>query len=155
MRAVLDTSAFFSMEDVGPGVEAFTTASVLAELEKFGDRRSDFLRHKVLVTEPTGASMKKVKEASRQTGDSSRLSLTDQEVLACALDLGGEIWTDDYSIQNMARKMGIPYRPVGLKGIRQLVHWRYKCTSCGHTMDKEQPDCPICGGAVRTTRSKK
>jgi endoribonuclease Nob1 len=154
-RLVLDTSAFFAMQDLPPGTETFVTQGVLKELEKYGDRRTGLWGDMLKVSEPTATSMRRVKEAASRSGDSTRLSPTDVEVLALALDLGATVLTDDYSLQNLAAYLGVPYRPVGLKGIKEVRKWRWRCTGCGKVFDKEHPDCPICGSKLKSTLSKK
>lgn len=152
---VLDTSALFSMQDLPPDSEAHITPGVLRELEKYGDRRAELWGDLLRVSEPTSSSMRKVREGASRTGDSTRLSPTDAEVLALAMDLGATILTDDYSLQNLATYLGIPYMPVGLKGIKDLRKWRWRCVGCGKVFDKEMPDCPICGSKLKSTLSKK
>ena len=155
MDYVLDTSALFSMQDLPPDVRCFTTPGVLKELEKFGDRRSELWGEMLTVSEPTSTSLRKVREASSRTGDSTRLSPTDIEVLALALELKAQVLSDDYSLQNLATYLGIPFKPVGLKGIKDLRRWRWRCIGCGKVFDKEMPDCPICGSKLKSTLSKK
>jgi len=155
MDYVLDTSALFSMQDLPSDVRCFTTPGVLKELEKFGDRRSELWGEMLTVSEPTSTSLRKVREASSRTGDSTRLSPTDIEVLALALELKAQVLSDDYSLQNLATYLGIPFKPVGLKGIKDLRRWRWRCIGCGKVFDKETPDCPICGSKLKSTLSKK
>jgi len=76
-------------------------------------------------------------------------------VLALALDLKAELLTDDYSIQNLARVMGVRYRGVGMKEIKEVVRWKYRCTGCRKEWDENYPDCPICGSPLRSSRSRK
>lgn len=153
-RLVLDTSALFSMQDLPSGAEAYTTPGVLLELEKYGDRRASLWGDLLRVSEPTSSNLRKVKEAASRTGDSTRLSPTDAELLALALDLQAVLLTDDYSLQNLATYLGVPYRPVGLSGIRDVRRWRWRCIGCGRVFDEEQPDCPVCGSRLRSTLSK-
>jgi len=155
VKLVLDTSALFSMQDLPTDGEAFTTPGVLKELERFGDKRAELWGDLLRVSEPTSPSLKKVREAASRTGDSTRLSPTDAEVLALALELEAVVLTDDYSLQNLATYLGVPYRPVGLKGIKDLRKWRWRCVGCGKIFDKEMPDCPICGSKLKSTLSKK
>ena len=72
-----------------------------------------------------------------------------------AIDLIGIIRTDDYSIQNLARVLGLKYKTVGFKGIKEVIHWKYRCRGCGRIFDKNMPDCPICGSQLRSVRSGK
>ncbi|MHC1710111.1 MAG: NOB1 family endonuclease [Methanomassiliicoccales archaeon] len=154
MKVVLDTSALFGLEQVPPDWEAYVTEGVLAELEKYNDRRSENLLHTIKVSQATSASLSKVKEAAKGTGDSSRLSRTDVEVLALAFELKAAVATDDYSIQNLASVLGIEFMPMNMKGITKVVRWNYLCTGCGKVFKEPQPDCPVCGSALRTTRRR-
>jgi UPF0271 protein len=150
---VLDTSALFSMESIPGEYKAYTTSGVVDELKKYNDTRWMFWEHQVTVMDPSPQSRKAIVQASQATGDSKRLSPVDIELLALARDLGATILTDDYSIQNTAKFLGLSYKAVGMKAIKQLVKWNYKCLGCGKVFDKEMPDCPICGSKLRTTRA--
>lgn len=150
---ILDTSALFSMQDL-PSGEAYTTAGVIAELNKYADPRVRFWEELLKISEPTKASLDKVNKAAESTGDKGRLSPVDIEVLALALDMDGLLLTDDYSIQNLARFIGIKYQGVGMKGIQKIIRWKYRCRGCGRVWDKEYPDCPVCGSPLKTVRSR-
>lgn len=152
---VLDTSALFSMQDLPPDTEVHTTPSVIAELEKYGDKRTGYWEHALKISHPGADSLRQVKDAAEKTGDLLRLSQTDLEVLALAMELDATILTDDYSIQNLAKYMDIEYKAVGLKGIKKLVKWKLRCTGCGRIWDKEYQECPVCGSPLKTSRSKK
>lgn len=155
MDYVLDTSALFSMQDLPSDSRCFTTPGVLKEMEKYGDRRAGLWGDLLIVSEPTSTSLRKVKEASSRTGDSTRLSPTDMEVLALALELKAQVLSDDYSLQNLATYLGIPFRPVGLKGIKDLRRWRWRCIGCGRIFEKEMSECPVCGSKLKSTMSRK
>lgn len=152
MKHILDTSALFAMQDLPP--EPVTTPGVISELRKYGDQRLRYWEDRLIVSEPSSASMERVEKAAAETGDDARLSPVDMEVLALAMDQGGVILTDDYSIQNLARVLGLDYRAVGFKGIKEVMTWKYRCRGCGRTFDKNMPDCPICGSALRSVRSR-
>jgi UPF0271 protein len=154
VKLVLDTSALFAMQDLPPGAEVCVTPGVLAELKKYKDRRVDLWGELLKVSEPSAEAMKKVKKAAQRTGDSGRISPTDAEVLALALDLGATVMTDDYSIQNLAAYLGVPFFPIGTKGIKQMFRWRWRCTGCGRLLDKEYPECPVCGSPLKSVRSR-
>jgi endoribonuclease Nob1 len=150
---VLDTSALFSMESIPADYEAYTVPGVVDELKKYNDTRWMFWEHQVTVTDPSPKSRKVIVAASQSTGDSKRLSPVDIELLSLAKDMDATILTDDYSIQNTSKFLGIKYKAVGMKAIKQLVKWNYKCLGCGKVFDKEMPDCPVCGAKLRTTRA--
>jgi len=61
---------------------------------------------------------------------------------------------DDYSIQNVATRLGVPYERVLERGIVEVVRWRYRCTGCGRFFDEPIKECPVCGSRVKTTRAR-
>jgi UPF0271 protein len=134
--------------------EGFVTDGVLAELEKYGDRRAEHLLPRLKVSAATSRTINQVRKAASTTGDLSRLSPVDVEVLALALELSATVVTDDYSIQNLATVLGVRYLPVGMKGITKVVRWNYICTGCGKVFRERHPECPVCGSPLRTTRKR-
>ena len=153
MVIVLDSSALFSMEDL-PDDECVCPPGVIDELRKYKDRRLNLWGDMLRVSDCSPESMEKVKEEARKSGDLGRLSPVDITVLALALDVNGTVMTDDYSIQNTARIMGIPYKAVGQAGIKKVEKWNYQCIGCGKWYKKKVPDCPICGSALRAHRKR-
>ncbi len=154
VKVVLDTSALFGLEQVPSDWEAFVTEGVLAELKKYGDRRAEHLLPVLKVSQATSRTIDLVKRTARDTGDSTRLSPVDVEVLALALELEAKVVTDDYSIQNLATVLKVEYLPLSMKGITKVICWNYICTGCGKVFREQHPDCPVCGSALRTTRKK-
>ena len=104
---------------------------------------------------PSAASVKKICETSIQTGDAPRLSEADKEILALAYDMKdtGLLLTDDYSIQNVARRLGIKYSSVTQKGIRRVRRWGYQCSGCGRSSDTGG-ECLVCGSPMRMVTKK-
>lgn len=151
---VLDSSAFFSMDNL-PEEEHVCPPGVIRELERHGDPRLALWGDMVRVSDCSKESLDRVDEAARRTGDDTRLSPVDRTVLALALDVDGTIWTDDYSIQNTARTLGIPYRAVGMAGITKKVRWNYQCVGCGKWYKEKHLDCPICGSPLKACRRKR
>lgn len=118
-------------------------------------RKVEYLKEVALrIMEPTNESVEKVKEESRKSGDDARLSDADISVLALAIDSGGTILSDDYSIQNIATAMNLPFRSITQRGIREVFKWSYKCKGCNRTFAKQQKDCPVCGSEVRSWRGR-
>ncbi len=150
---VLDSSALFSMEQLPDG-DFCCPPGVVDELTKYKDRRLDLWGDMLRVSECTAASVKKVNEAAAKSGDGGRLSPVDITVLALAIDVSGTIMTDDYSIQNVARIIGIPFIPVGQDGIRKVEKWNYQCIGCKKWYKEKMPDCPICGSSMRACRKR-
>jgi UPF0271 protein len=152
MTFILDSSALFSMEDL-PEDHA-CPPGVVDELRKYKDKRLDRWGDLLRVSECTKASLDKVKEVARKSGDIGRLSDVDVSVIALAIDLDGVVLTDDFSIQNVCAIMGIDYSPVGTGGIKRIEKWNYRCVGCGKWFAEKQDDCPVCGSSMRAHRKR-
>jgi UPF0271 protein len=153
---VLDTSVLYYGKDLPQGFECAITPGVVRELDKEGmsARLELLMATRVRVSSPSDRSLRRVSEESEKTGDSRRLSEADKELLALALDLGYELVTDDYSIQNLARAMGIPARGFDQKGIAEVFEWQAKCKGCGKLFPADVRVCDVCGAETRTRRKK-
>ncbi len=151
---VLDASALLTGRQF-PG-ELVTVSGVLRELQRHGmtPQLEAILETQVRVLDPARASRDRVAAAAEGTGDAARLSPTDRDLLALALDVGGTLVTDDYSIQNLCRVLTIPYEPVLMPGIRETWRWSYRCTGCGRTWPEWHGECPTCGSALKTSRPR-
>lgn len=154
---VLDASALLSGMDLGPILaagDAFTTSGVLSEVARgrAADARDALLERGLAVREPSAESLVRVADAARGTGDEGRLSVRDREVLALALELGAVVVTDDYSMQNTARVLGVPFQALAQRGAVREFTYVHRCQGCRRTFDAPQKDCPVCGSAVRTVR---
>ena len=107
---------------------------------------------KVAVKEPSHEAVKRVEECAIDVGDSHFLSETDKEVLALALELKTsnrkpEIVTDDYSIQNVAKRLGIEFTPLATFGIRRVLEWMRYCPACRieYSANFTSNECTVCG----------
>jgi len=154
---VLDTSVLYYGKDLPAGFEFVITPGVARELSREGmaQRLELLMATRVRVSSPSERSLRRVNEESEKTGDSRRLSDTDKELLALALDLGYELMTDDYSIQNVARSMGIPVRGMDQKGIAEIFKWQAKCKGCGKLFPADVRVCDVCGSETRARRKRK
>jgi UPF0271 protein len=153
MRFVLDATAIRSGVVLSGQDDWHTTPSVLSELRRGKVAKDlDFLKEAFLkVSSPKENAIIKVLKAAETTGDISRLSSTDIEVIALALELKAKILTDDYSIQNLARVLNIKYQTGVENGIREVFEWMYKCIGCARIYTKS---CPICGSKLKQVRKK-
>jgi len=153
MVMILDSSALFSMEDL-PQEDVVIPAGVADELRKYDDRRLDRWGDLLRISDCTSVSLKKVKDVALKSGDAGRLSEVDISVIALATDLNGTVMTDDFSIQNVCRIMGIEYISVGTEGIKRVEKWNYRCNGCGKWYKEAMKDCPICGSSMRAHRKR-
>ncbi|OGS57185.1 MAG: hypothetical protein A3K60_05775 [Euryarchaeota archaeon RBG_19FT_COMBO_56_21] len=154
---VLDTSVLYYGKDLPAGYELVITPGVVNELDKedMGTRLELLLATRVRVSSPSERSLKRIEIEADRTGDSRRLSQTDREILALALDLGYELMTDDYSVQNIAKVMGIPCRGLDQKGITEIFEWQAKCRGCGKLFPADVHVCDVCGSETKTKRKRK
>lgn len=156
MRYILDATAFRSGIVISGENDWYTTPSVMDEIRR-GKIAKDIEILKdvsINVSSPKEKVVTEVMKAAEATGDISRLSETDIEVLALALELDAIIFTDDYSIQNLARVLNIEYLPVVEKGITEIFEWESKCSGCARTFDVQNGTCPVCGSNLKMVRKK-
>jgi len=154
MKRVLDASALLTGRQF-PG-ELVTVPGVLRELQRHGmtPQLEAVLETQVRVLSPSDDTRERVRAAGEATGDAHRISPTDRDLLALALDLGATLVTDDYSIQNLARVLVVPFEPILTPGIRETWSWTYRCTGCGRTWPEWHEECPVCGSALKTARPR-
>jgi len=158
---ILDTSAFisgfdpFSIDD-----EQYSVPMVRRELTEGSLSHLRFEtaaeRGRLKVLEPDLAFMEKAKESSKKAGDTRFLSHVDLQILALAMKLKEDgfeplIVTDDYSIQNVAEKMGLNFSPLATFGIRFYLKWLLYCPACHmkYPPDYSFKQCEICGTTLK------
>ncbi len=157
MTFVLDASAFFAAGETvlagfGPSDRLLTTPSVLAEVRDAAARcRLELaLERGLAVLEPLPAALGAVDAGAVASGDADRLSATDRDLLALALEHGGTLVTDDFALQNAALRLKIGCRAIAQR--RAAPRRRgYRCTGCGR-YGEGAGECPICGAAIAPVR---
>jgi len=158
---VLDTSAFIAgFDPFSINEEEYTVPTVKEEIS---EKSTPYLRFKtaeesgkIKLRIPEQNFLEQVKECATSVGDAFFLSRTDQQVLALALQLKTRgyhpmIATDDYSIQNVARKMNIESVPLATFGIRTHLRWMRYCPGCyrKYASDYKLSICEICGTRLK------
>jgi UPF0271 protein len=164
VKYILDTSSILSGKTININDnKLITTSSVLDEIKPGGKdfRNLTYLLEKgLIIYEPTKKSIKNIINISSKTGDFNRLSKTDIDILALAMDLNYEkkniviILTDDYSIQNVSNYLEIKFLNISQSGITKRFKWSFKCRGCGKRFNKEIKICPICGSSIKNIISK-
>jgi len=154
---LLDTSAILSGKPLSLDGEMVTVPAVEKEMAKRKDDYNLFLylQEKGLkIFKPSKKSVEQVDELARKRGEDRRLSPTDKELLALAIELRENsevvLVTDDYSMQNLADFFEINYTGVSQKGISKRFVWMYKCKGCGKIFKRYVSSCPVCGSPLRT-----
>ncbi|NLE06417.1 MAG: ribonuclease VapC [Crenarchaeota archaeon] len=158
---VLDTSAFVGGFDPFSILEEQITPP-LVEKEVKKDTMRTFRFNtavetgKIKIIEPTIESINEVKSSATLAGDSFFLSDTDIQVLALALeikkrDADPQIVTDDYSIQNIAKKLDIKFVSMITFGIRRFLNWMRYCPACHkkYPANYKGKECEICGTELK------
>ncbi len=147
MKQVLDAGAFFL--DISFSGELYSVAAVVAELRDLRAKcRFDLLEQQGLrVMQPGDQALSEVKSAAGRTGDQGVLSIADGAVLALALEIGGEICTDDFAVQNVAKELGIRVHPIQQRKAVK-IQWKYRCAGCGRYY-KEPGECLVCGAQIK------
>lgn len=140
MDIVADTSFFIHTINFSRFGKVYVTSSVLKEIKDYVSKIK-LSALNVIVKKPSYDSIKIVEEVSKELGES--LSTTDKEILALALELKKPIATDDFGIQNVAKKIGIKVVPIRfeIKKTRKIV---YVCPNCKKVY-KQDGYCKDCG----------
>ncbi|MEZ5334337.1 MAG: DNA-binding protein [Methanolobus sp.] len=151
-------SAVFIM---GSGIEPYriiTIPSVVNELKSSeASMRFDLARESgARVEMPDEQYREKVMQVAKKTRDCEELSETDIDILAKALEYkdNSVLLTDDYAVQNVARVIGIEFRPVAQKKIKDVLVWQKQCVGCRRCFDSGEI-CPVCGSALKKRRKRK
>ncbi len=147
MSAVLDASFFFG--DFPVEDEIFTVPLVVDELLDIRAKGNfeKWCARGLRVQSPTDESRKRVFSVALTTKDLKVISGTDHDLLALALDLGADLYTDDFAIQNVALVLGVKTVPI-LQRKARLVHWKYRCSGCGRYAEQDG-ECPVCGAVIK------
>ncbi|MEL9939408.1 MAG: DNA-binding protein [Ignisphaera sp.] len=124
---LLDTAAFISATHLYVYDRLlYTTPSVLDEVKDFESVQRLSLSQsadRIVIVEPSKEYIEKALSLARKFGALDKLSRTDLEVLALALQLVSEgydvtVLTDDYDLQKILKGIGIEFKPIKTIGIR-------------------------------------
>jgi len=105
---------------------------------------------------PAQEALERVERCATEVGDTFFLSETDKNLLALALELktstcSPQIVTDDYSIQNVGRRLGIESVPLATFGIRRVLEWMRYCPACHreYAANSKLTECTVCGTELK------
>jgi UPF0271 protein len=164
---ILDTSAFLAgFDPFSQGDEQVTVPKVEEEILRNYMIRMRFQTSlesgKVKVRSPSEESSGAARAAASKVGDSFKLSVADMQLLGLAVELKAQgfvpqIVTDDYSIQNVARELGIDFLALATFGIKRLLEWIRYCPACHrqYPADYKSKECQVCGTELKRKPSKK
>jgi UPF0271 protein len=158
---IIDTSAILSGKPICfNNVSIVTTPAVSNELNPGGRdfRKFELLKETGLaIYAPSKEAINRAKKTAQETGDDTRLSFADIEIVALAIDINKEpdqeakILTDDYSIQNVASILHIKFQGFSQNGITKKFKWVSRCPGCGKQFNEIKKICPICGTSTKSS----
>ena len=109
----------------------------------------------IIIEDVNNQSYEEFNEILLSSGDLTRLSDTDKDIVALSLKhkyAGDEVITvtDDYSIQNVLKLLNIKYKTVFTKGIKDTISWKKICKGCRKefSADTSFEECDICGSPI-------
>lgn len=146
---VLDSSAILNAFGFSFDQTFTTTPHVLKELKDLRSRslaESAVSDGKLVLKYPSEAAINEV----RKNVSGEKLSQTDIRVLALAFELKEEIWTDDYSIQNVAQRMGVQFKAVMHAGIKKQKRFKKQCPNCKRFYSLSTSECEYCSMHLET-----
>jgi len=125
---VLDTAAFLAaVQLLTYGIELYAPITVIEEVKDFESLHRLHLTEaieRVRIENPTNTFASKAVEIAKSYGVLEKLSKTDLDVFALALQLSSQgyeviVLTDDYVLQLVLAKLGLGFRPVKTLGIKR------------------------------------
>ncbi len=158
---VLDTSAFLAGYDpFAANAEQVTVPKVEEEILRNSMVKMRFQTAvesgKVKIQAPTQDFAVAAKLSATKVGDAHKLSETDMQLLSLAFELkeqgyAPQIVTDDYSIQNVAKQLGIEFLALATFGIKRLLEWIRYCPACykQYPADSKFKECQVCGTELK------
>jgi UPF0271 protein len=151
---VLDSSVFIYHLRISDAI--YTVPEVIDELKSENTKivLNILIEEGLRIESPNSDEIEVVTEKSKSTGDYEKLSYTDLQLLAKALELNAVLVTDDYAIQNVAAHLGIKTQGILQTQIRKVLTWKRRCTGCGRYYEKGTV-CPVCGSEIRVKRAKR
>ena len=162
---LLDTSAFIMGYDATDmEAEHYTVPLVREELREGDLAKLKFdsanWSGKVKVVTPDPKCLNEVRSVTREMGEAEVLSATDEQLLALGVQLKSSepiIVSDDYSVQNIADRLGLRFKSLATHGIRRRFEWIIYCPGCHKIFNVSQPGnvCPMCGTELRRRPGRK
>ncbi|MEM1574811.1 MAG: PIN domain-containing protein [Nitrososphaerota archaeon] len=160
---ILDSPVFISGFTEFTNKKFITSKLVLKEIKsKNLIKKINIIIKKGLIKiiKPKEEYIKKIIEISKEIGDFKKLSQTDIEILAIALEGKNKgknviIVSDDYSLQNIAKYLGIEIRGVHFPKIKKSIEWQWYCPSCFKKYNNGASKvCQICGSELKRKPKK-
>jgi UPF0271 protein len=149
---ILDASAFYAGIPFGSSNDCYTTSMVFDEIKHI-KKNHEVLEtlletNRLKIRDPDQKAINLAIAASKITGDYQHLSKQDLTIIALCIELEGQIITDDFSISNVAKNLGLKISPVMTQGITDVGKWIHYCPGC-RSNHKNGKECPMCGTPLK------
>ena len=149
---ILDASAFYAGVPFRSSEDCYTTSLVFEEIKHIkknhGALGTLLETNRLKIREPDPESTKSAIKASKDTGDFPQLSKQDISIIALAINMKGQIISDDFAISNVAKNLGLEIIPIMTKGIKDVGKWVHYCPGC-RTNHSSGTVCPACGTPLK------
>ena len=155
---ILDASAFYAGVPFRTSDDCYTTSLVYDEIKHIkknhGALETLLETNRLKIREPDIKSTETAMKASKNTGDFPQLSRQDISIIALAIEMKGEMISDDFAISNVAKNLDLKISPIMTKGIKDVGKWIHYCPGCriNYTTGKE---CASCGTQLKRKLLKK
>ena len=150
---ILDSSAFYAGFYRSINLKFYTTTTIIKEIKHILNTSLslDLLISSgvLVIQDPVIESINKIIDTAHHTGDIKKLSKADISILSLAYQMNKTLVSDDYSIQNVAKFLGIKTISLGNKGIVKLRKWKNFCKTCEKQYPPYIKECTICGNPTK------
>ncbi|MBY9002515.1 MAG: NOB1 family endonuclease [Candidatus Lokiarchaeota archaeon] len=168
---IFDTNIFLKGIDINlfPN-KIYTTPDIINEIEviRYEARNRNIINRihaaiesrKLIIKSPSEKYVYHAKTIAKNTGDLKALSDQDYSVVALALELMNsfevELFTNDYSIQNLCHELNISVRSLFINGIERQIIFEIYCPHCQtiHKSEKLNEICEVCGSRFKRRPKK-
>ena len=157
-KIIIDSTAFYAGLPFRSLERYYTTSQINDELQKipFFLTRIEILinSNRLQIVEPSSKAMEHILKNSLNIENKKSLSDADMSILALAYDFIAAndsvmVLTDDYAIQNVARKLDISYNPLVYSGIKYSGQWINFCSGCNRISKSTDKICINCGNPLK------
>jgi UPF0271 protein len=150
---ILDSTAFYAGFYRSLNFKFYTTTNIINEIKHIlnSSLTLDLLISSggLIIQDPFEESITTIVNTAYKSGDIKKLSKADISILSLAYQLNKPLVSDDYSIQNVAKFLGINTISLGNKGIVKLRKWKNFCKSCRKQYTSDIKECTICGNLTK------
>ncbi len=157
-KIIIDSTVFYAGLPFRSLDTYYTTPHIADELQRipfFNNRIETLLNsNRLQIIDPSSISLQSILKDSLNIENKKSLSDADISILALAKDFISEdysvmVLTDDFAIQNVAKKLGISYKPLLYAGIKYSGQWINYCSACNSVYQSTDDVCKNCGNPLK------